>query len=589
MHWTNHSFMQKLPMLFPLILILCYMPFCTGIHDREKQNIGSEQSDEEPACAEILITNPGELVNAEFIDNSSTKLWRSLSYKTEKFEGLMLCEGGGPDLPSVPVPIRMKGKYRIHLGIYNGFGCPQVQVRLSRDMRMQEISLRETCLDDVRNSSNTVYEVYWKEADLTGQDLILGSNKDPSIKPGGLAYVRLEPIEKLADSIDRPPLVITNDGHGIFGIQEHRTPEDLTSHFESIPENSNLIMLIWGMGVGDMCNYPTKVGTYTPSPEFINPSDALVSKNMKQWLTKGWNSMEVMRKYTMERGWEFQVYIRMQGFGTLYPFDQHIKSDFFNSHPRYHCLDREGSSVSRLSYAYPEVQMHMINLIKEMLEYHPDGISLCFVRGIPMVLYEPVMVEGFKIKYGLDPRDLSETDSRWLDYQASVITEFLKKVKSTLHADQRLSVIVPGNGWDCRRWGLDIPNWVEERIIDDLIPVGQYFDKRDIHRDAPDSLDFEYFVKLKGRNNIRLIPMTYTWQMFNNDYSGWLQLQYRFFESGADAYCVWDGSGEPVFDKINNIGYSKESEGIHKTIYKRIHLISLQGYRVDRYHYFEGV
>ncbi len=53
----------------------------------------------------------------------------------------------------------------------------------------------------------------------------------------------------------------------------------------------------------------------------------------------------------------------------------------------------------------------MIDLIKEILEYRPDGISLCFVRGVPMVLYEPIMVDGFKKKYGLDPRDLPETDS----------------------------------------------------------------------------------------------------------------------------------------------------------------------------------
>ena len=133
MHSTIHSFMRKLLLIFPLIMIMCSMLFCTRIQDKEKQNIISEQLDEEQTFTEILITNPGELVDAEFIDNKSTKHWRSLSYKTETFKGIMLCEGGGPDLPSVPIPLKIEGNYRIHLGIYNGFGCPQAKVRLSRD------------------------------------------------------------------------------------------------------------------------------------------------------------------------------------------------------------------------------------------------------------------------------------------------------------------------------------------------------------------------------------------------------------------------------------------------------------------------
>ena len=141
-------------------------------------------------------------------------------------------------------------------------------------------------------------------------------------------------------------------------------------------------MLIWGSGVGDMCNYPTKVGNFfTPYNELSDPFRARYFRNTELWKTKKWDSMKLMRDYTRERGWEFQVYIRMQGFGTLFPYDSFVQSDFFNDHPEYHCFDREGRRVSRLSYAYTEVQQHMLSLIKEIAGYNPDGLCLCLVRG----------------------------------------------------------------------------------------------------------------------------------------------------------------------------------------------------------------
>ena len=209
---------------------------------------------------------------------------------------------------------------------------------------------------------------------------------------------------------------------------------------------------------------------------------------------------------------------------------------------------------------------------------------------MPLVLYEPIIVKGFKEKFGIDPRNIEETDTRWLDYQAEIISDFIGKVKNVLTDNQRLSVMVPGNEQDCRRWGLDIAELVKQGIVDDVLPVGQYFDEQDVHRCAPDSLDFKFFSELDGRENIRLIPMFYTWTKFKNDYQGWIKLYHRFLDMGADAYCVWDGINRETFDLINCIGYKNECDNdIYKIKFKRVKLISLQGYRVDRYHYFEGV
>ena len=115
----------------------------------------------------------------------------------------------------------------------------------------------------------------------------------------------------------------------------------------------------------------------------------------------------------------------MEAFYAQYPFDR-IRSKFFLDHPEYHCFDREGQRVGRLSYAYPEVQEHILSLISEIADYDPDGVCLAFIRGVPLVLYEPIMVEAFREKHRIDPRALDESDARWLEYQAEVITPFLE-------------------------------------------------------------------------------------------------------------------------------------------------------------------
>ena len=375
-------------------------------------------------------------------------------------------------------------------------------------------------------------------------------------------------------------------------------------------------MLLWGIGEGDNCNYPTKVGTIDIIDyPFFSPWRGTYYRNLKLWKEKGWDSLRTVREYAKTRKWEFQVYIRIEGFSSQFPFDKLVRSNFFLNHPEYHCRDREGQRVGRLSYAYPEVQDHMLKLIKEIADYDPDGICLAFNRGVPVVLYEPIMVEGFMNKYGTDPRTRDEFDPDWLDYQAEVFTPFMRKAKAILEKHQRLSAIVPANEHDCRRWGLAVATWVKEGIIDDLIPVGQRYDEMDAHRDDPDNLDFDYFSQLEGRERIRLIPMLYTWTKLQTDPQGWRTLLYSFLDRGADAYAVWDAADFPeVYAKVADIGYeTRDDPVIPETRYdgqevkvqfgglggasetevelppERLKITSMGGFRYDRYHYFEVI
>ena len=529
---------------------------------------------------DILINELDKAVDSKLLqkNKAETNLWKAIPYESEEFAGVMLGGGGGPKQQPISIRLGAKGKYRIFLGLYGGYNARNMRVKLSGDS--------ETAVVPIKVSGNrtlAISEAFWKEADITDRDLIVEQMCDADYPPGAIAYVRLE---SLPDRKDFYPLLITNDGNGVFHGPVHTSPRDILKSLERIPEESCMRMLLWGNGCADNCNYPTKVGHYDPNAGYQVLWQSAFAKNIGLWKEQGWNSMEVVRDYARKRKWEFQVYIRMEAFKAPFPFDAQENSKFFNDHPQYHCLDRKGQRVGRLSYAYGEVQDYMLRLIKEICDYGPDGVCLCFIRGVPLVLYEPIMVAGFKKQYGLDPRKLDEFDPRWMDYQGVVLSEFVKRVKKTLKPNQRLAVIVPATELDCRRWGLDVATWVKEGIIDDLLPTGQRFNEIDVHKDDPDRLDFKYFAQLPGRKNIRLIPLLYPWQKYNSDYAGWEQLMRSFLDQGADAYGVWDGASPK--DQI--IGKTMDDYKRPKPpAYREIKLKTLQGFRIDRYHYFEAI
>ena len=538
------------------------------------------------ANGDILINELDKAVDAKLIQSKPTdpNLWRTLPYQSEEFSGVMLGEGGGTKLRPIAIKLQAKGKYRIFLGLYGGYHSVQMRVKLSND---PDGTVMKITPESTINRTQTIQETFWKEADLTGQDLIIEGMSNQHHSPGALAFVRLEAVPEHKDFY---PMAITNDGHGAFLGSEHKKPQDVLKSLEEIPDATCMRLLFWGNGCADNCNYPTKVGQFysIAGSQLAWRND--LAKNLGIWKKNGWNSMEVVRDYARKRNWEFQVYIRMEAFNAPFPFDDQESSKFFNDHPEFQCLDREGGRVCRLSYAYPQVQDYMLRLIKEIADYNPDGVCMCFIRGVPVVLYEPIMVEGFKKQYGVDPRTLDEFDTRWMAYQGSVVTSFIKRVKNTLKPNQRLSAIVPATELDCKRWGLDVAAWVNEGIIDDLLPAGQRFDESDVHRDDPDRLDFKYFANLPGRDKIRLIPLLLPWTKFNSDFAGWEKLIHSYLDQGADAYAVWDTNEGNRFSKVKDIG---KTLGKYKRpkppAVRRIKLKTLQGYRIDRYHYFEVI
>lgn len=530
--------------------------------------------------------------------------WRAVPYSSDGMEGVLLGCGERTNPAPVTIGLGVEGTYRVWLGlpVLMTIGeCNIVRVRLSDDPCCTTLSAgrgSSQYTDSYTSPSfpdpsaaglgPTLYEIHWKDADLTGQDLILEGAYNTLGIPGALGLIRLEPVDGLPATPVREvahPLAMTEDGHGIFWSKPHRRPEDILESYANIPEGTAAGIVLWNVMGGLATSFPSQAGEIGEgrSQDYHRHGDAMVMRNVDLWIEKGWNSMQVARDYCRGRGWAFHIAMRVEAFVAEYPLDEVVHSSFYYDHPELCCYDAEGQRVARMSYACEQVQERILAFLDELIAYEPDGINLTFIRGLPLVLYEPVMVDGFEQMHGIDPRTLGEFDERWLAYQAGIITPFMRALKARLKPGMRLSATIPGTRFDNMRWGLDVETWVGEGIVDDLYPMGQRFSPVDSHVDAPDALDLEYFLRLQGRDRIRLFAALYPWNLYTRDLPAWRRQMASFLERGADGYCVWDGATQ-IFD-IGDIGLAQPADIKPPRQPMRERTIQVvNGLRVDRYH-----
>ena len=247
-----------------IIVSICLLCIVFTANELVHTEITDTQGELNKDSNEIVISDIAELVDSKFINEKDTNMWKAITYRSENFSGVMLGDGGGPEPLPVTIRLGIEGLFRVYLGIYSGYSPPQIRVRLSNDITCQKVNIPENILDEstffegkdnVYERGANIYEVEWKEADLSGQDLILESANNPDEQPSALAYIRLVPINEISPEPDRKvlyPLTVTNDGHGIFNGPLHSCPEDLLKPFEKIPEESCMRILLWGNGCADI-------------------------------------------------------------------------------------------------------------------------------------------------------------------------------------------------------------------------------------------------------------------------------------------------------------------------------------------------
>ena len=334
--------------------------------------------------------------------------WRTARYESEEVSGTMIVTGGISNAPDVTYPLEMTGWHAIYVGYATAIHGETVatRVRLASDPCFTTIEDRE--LDGLEVM--TLREVFWKYAELTGQDIVFGQHSkgvEPGMaagigRPGGVAYVKLEPLSQAriecvrADRADARTrkVIVSNDG-GVVGARDATVQEDVLEQVQ-LYRNSDVGRIDYAVACGDQTQYPSRVGynlhEINAAEEHTPFARALV-ENLRTLIGKGIVPHRVAMRHAHSMGMEFYYMFRMALGGAAAPLSQ--PSRLFAQRPDLRMVDRDATPLPKLSFAFAEVQQHMLDIMEEVIDDEVDGINICWMRGLPVIGYEQPVVDAF--------------------------------------------------------------------------------------------------------------------------------------------------------------------------------------------------
>ena len=519
---------------------------------------------------------------SEVTDTFRAGKWRKIPYEAEGFSGTMLYALGDQPGEEVRVRLNVSGWHDIYLGLYAAFLPTILRCRLSAEPCHQKFRLPPPGPPE---RSGILTEVHWKAAELTEQAIhfrrVISSMSDSA---AAVAFVRLVPlrddqvrqIQHERQRTDTKRLAAMNDGHGIFWEFGLKTRDELREEVD-IYAQTDFKRLYWEFICGDRCTFPTRVGSRRLAEDmdacaFPRRGDRLHMETIKSFFDRGLDLLAMVRELTRDAGLELFAGQRVNGCVAQPPWTPIAGSEFYEANLHLRCLHADGEPVDRMSYAYPEVRQHIIDIFREIIEYGVDGIELHFIRGVPLVMYEQPMLDRFRERYGdeVDPHSLPVEDERVFSVRAELLTEYLRELRAAIDeaaASRRLprpklSAMVLCNEQANRHFGLDVPTWCSEGLLDVLIASNwgtQWAGDVPKAADGVPDRDMDYFARCVEGTGCELLAEILapgTWRVPATHY---LQRAEAYYKGGADGLAFWDTYARhmesPDFEILRTLGH----------------------------------
>jgi hypothetical protein len=505
------------------------------------------------------------LPQTAFAPSSRRHHWRVIEYATADRSGRLIFAPPDAQAPEVTLPLNLRGRYAVYAGLWGAGEREPFASRL-------KLTGDEAFLHLLKHSPGVEHleEAFAFEADLTDRDLVIAPACWVPRPSAAIAYIRCAPVAVDSRKPAARTLISFNDGEGLFC----RLPTTATDIAECIAPlaDSDYGELCWGI-VGERTGYPTEVGRSLGEDQEIC---------FNRELTRQKRSLEILREngihplrtaidFAHRIGLRLHLCQRMGAFAAMPPYDEAFTARFYREHPEYRCVLADGRSIMRLSLAYPEVREYFISILCEGAKLGVDGIHLNYKRGAPFVMYEPPLVNGFREATGRDARELDEWDSAWLQWRAGAVTAFMRELRENLDAignEQgtriELSATTHPTGAECRYFGLDLPLWIRDGLVDMLSPMGFSHGGKEV--------DLAWYRDLTLGTACRFCPHLPcghdVWQAADDPVEALHGRARRYYAHGAEGLSIWDSfhydthaTWRRLFGRLGHVGKPRHAPG----------------------------
>ena len=546
--------------------------------------------------------------------------WIAVDYEVAEGKGVMLF--GLPQLAPMPVtlPLGVEGWHEVRLGIFYGAGAGSLEDRIlcarlpddaafSRFGREHFRAGKDGNYPDKDLQWSDIAEVFWKCADLTGQDLIVAHPPKGGMSNGetNLAYVRLVPMDEQAVAAwraeqprEETKVLIANYDGGNLGQWGVSTPEDFLAEFECL-RDSDFDIALYCIARGPIALYPSNVG------ELVPPAGAHGLDNpVHACLENGLDPLAEAIKAARACGVRLFPQNRLSG-PQIPP--KHLRSEYggklMADHPEWLCTYADGEPTRHLSFAFEGVRDFYVRMLREWVEdYEADGINILFSRSFPFVYCEQPVCEAFEKEHAEDMRRLPPTDERVQRVRAGFVTQFLREVRAMLDEvgqaqGRRIPAcyLVPLNNSPSNAppevyesalaeslfSALDVPTWIAEGLVDYLVVHLHMYREHDGTEVQPKVREFAELAKGTGT---KVIVDVYPRRMPPRQYR---KIAIGYYAAGADGLAFWDSYGRyfraSEWAFVKRLGHRdqlEEWEGKGDDYYRMTPLRRLDGFPMGR-------
>jgi len=537
--------------------------------------------------------------------------WKVVSFATTRVAGKMVFSAPGrPVVPELRLPLTAKGWHAIYVGVNYQYiwERPQlVKVRLASDpafawiTREGQLGLRAGVLGkDKETKSYTdrdIVEVYWKSVNLrSGEELVIARKRfdplrlwhastDYSDTVANVSYVKLIPLsapeiretQQARGKLETKRVLAIND---MGWLRWTRSREEIQEELEPL-RDTDVSMMLWGTFRGFYTAYfNTKAGTVpTGGDNEFEKFFTTFGEGMDAFKRLGIDPLAEAISYAHAMGIKLVASMRMDGPKPP-PYDG-SPGPFFDQHPEFHCIDRDGSRMPRISLAYPQVRHTFVEMFREAVGYGADGVAVIFSRNYPFVGYDAPVVKTFREKYRFLPTQVESSDERWLGHQATYVTSFMREIREMLDAEGKkrntklvLTAMIRGTV----EHQLDVDSWINEKLVDYLIlhPWGaptvtqeQVRKFQALTRGTKTHLYVDFYPRELPAELIR-------------------QNALKYYAAGTEGFCLWDSDGRikrpgewVMWSQLGHREQLHQLERQTRRYFRVVPLKSFAGYSVD--------